>query len=693
MDLKISHLSKILNSNPDQKIGFYKAENRTDIYSYSQLDKLSSTFAEELQKSIFKEISLVQKKVFISLENSVEFVIAFLALMKLRAIAVPLSTFSVTEPKLYEERLRQVMNKIENHVIITDSTTKKFLDSRKANFTSSIVSVEVKTNQLSIQQLEANPPQVVDGIYNPDELALIQFSSGSTHLPKGVELTHGNIITNLEQIRIGMDLQDTDVSCGWLPFYHDMGLIGGLLGTLYNGKLGYFATPIDFLISPTLWVKNLAKWKATILIGPDFYYRQLVKKVKSADLKNLNLSSIRLMLTGAELINVQTCKEFNEKYSVCGLNQNAFMPVYGLAENSLAVTFCPVGRAIKTDRFINAEGQPLESVSTGLPLQSIQLRIVKENYQEAISREIGEIYINSPSMTKGYYNDRQNTNSLFEGEWLKTGDLGYLFEGELYIVGRKKELIKLNGKSYFPADLEKEIFSLSDQYAMARIAALSIWMPKHEGGKVEEVHIVVESKELTLSKRNELKGNIIQVLAKHILITEDQVHLVPPCSIPRTSSGKTQRYKLGELILNKNLTALESRFLRLAFATKMKKMFLYKELYARLLKNVYFSWTRKIKLNRLEKAVEKELLQEVEALVLLNKTKTNLKVNLDVSIAESGMDSINLIELNQKVKDNWGIEISLLDFIQFKTLNDVKNHIVECLAKGQHDLLDHRREV
>ena len=540
MDLKISHLSKILKLNPEQKIGFYKDENRTDIYSYSQLEILSSAYAEQLQTTVFRDQSSVQKKVFLSLENSAEFAIAFLALMKLRAIAVPLPTLSITEPKLYLQRLNQVLIKIESYILITDSTTVKVLESHRHEFSNPIKYSEVNIKELVSKNLADNKPFPVIQC-NPDEIALIQFSSGSTQLPKGVELTHKNIITNLEQISHGMDVKENDVSAGWLPFYHDMGLIGGLLGTLYNAKMGYFATPIDFLISPTLWVKNLSKWKATVLIGPDFYYRQMTSKVKDSELKNLDFSHVRVMMTGAELINMQTCQDFINKYSAYGLNKSTFMPVYGLAENSLAVTFTPPGRGIRTDRFVNSEGQVIESVSTGFPLKSVQLKIVRDSYEEAIEREIGEIYLKSPSMTNGYYRDSQNTNRLFEGDWLKTGDLGYLFDGELFIVGRKKELIKLNGKSYFPADLEKEIYSLSKKFAMARIAALSVWMPKPEGGKVEEVHIVVESKELSSLRRKELRTQIIAVLAKHILIQEEQIHLVPTCSIPRTSRRHQER--------------------------------------------------------------------------------------------------------------------------------------------------------
>lgn len=707
MDLRITHLSKILKSNPNQKIGFYKDENRTDIYSYSDLDLLSDTYAEVLRGTFFKnhskDQSAIQKKVFISLENGAEFAIAFLALMKLQAIAIPLPTLSVSEPKFYRERLNQVLNKIESYILITDVTTVKYLDSHKSYFSNPIKFSEVKIKDLVTERLnvvgtkehrDLKPSTSEDNQFNDsDEIALIQFSSGSTQLPKGVELTHRNILTNLEQISIGMDVQLNDIYAGWLPFYHDMGLIGGLLGTLYNGKLGYFATPVDFLISPTLWVRNLSKWQATVLTGPDFYYRQMTKKVKSSDLKDLDFSRVRVMMTGAELINAQTCKEFIEKYSAYGLNKDAFMPVYGLAENSLAVTFSPAGRGVRIDQFVNGEGQTVESVSTGYPLKSIKLKIVKDNYEDAVEREIGEIYIKSPSMTNGYFNDAQNTNGLFEGAWLKTGDLGYLFEGELFIVGRKKELIKLNGKSYFPADLEKEIYSLGKDYAIARIAALSVWMPKSEGGKTEEVHVVVESKELSAARRNQLRGQIISVLAKHILISEEKVHLVPACSIPRTSSGKTQRYKLAEQILNQSLDVLESQFTRISLVTKVKRVFLYKELLFRIAKNVYFSWKRKRKLNQIDKSIEKKLVQEIEALVVRNEMKKNKKVDLDRPISESGLDSISLIELNQKVKDNWGIEISLLEFIQFKTLKDIKNHIVDRLAKGQLDLVDKRQEI
>ena len=306
-----------------------------------------------------------------------------------------------------------------------------------------------------------------------DDLALVQYTSGSTGQPKGVALTHRNLLANIRVMGQAAAASGSDTFVSWLPLYHDMGLIGAWLGCMYFGVPLVVMSPQSFLIRPSRWLWAIHANRATMSAGPNFAYELCLAKVRDDEIEGLDLSSWRLAYNGAEPVSPATIERFGDRFAPYGFRREAMTPVYGLAESSVGLAFPPLGRGplidrIRRDAFVRSgraepakPGEPdLRFVACGQPLPGHEIRVVDAAGNELGDRREGRIEFRGPSATAGYFNNAPATRSLFHDDWLDTGDLGYLADADLYVTGRVKDVIIRAGRNLHPAELEEAVGNL-----------------------------------------------------------------------------------------------------------------------------------------------------------------------------------------------------------------------------------------
>jgi len=373
-----------------------------------------------------------------------------------------------------------------------------------------------------------------------DDIVLVQFTSGSTSHPKGVALSHRNLAANVDAINgpAGLATTGADIGVSWLPLNHDMGLIGMALGPVFSARRVVLLPPHLFVKRPGEWLRAISRHRATISFAPNFAYDLCVRRVKEKDLEGLDLSCWRVAGCGAEPIHPPTLAAFAEKFAPVGFRAASFLPCYGLAEHVLAATFPPRHRAPRVEDAF---------VSCGSPLPGHMLRIVDEEGRPAAEGEIGEIALAGPSVMLGYYNDAELTRQTIRDGWLYTGDLGYMSDGELFVCGRVKDIIIVNGRKFHPQDLEWAV----DDLAGVRRGRVVAFGTMQSGGP-DRIVVVVEPSGTVAS--DVLIDAIRRRISDDFGLYVDEVALVPSGTVGRTTSGKVQRaatkarYERGGLI-------------------------------------------------------------------------------------------------------------------------------------------------
>lgn len=383
------------------------------------------------------------------------------------------------------------------------------------------------------------------------DVALLQYTSGSTGHPKGVVLTHANLLANIRAMGQAAAVSAADTFVSWLPLYHDMGLIGAWLGSLYFGMPLVVMPPEVFLTRPTRWLWAICTQRGTISAAPNFAYELCLRKVDDAELEGLDLSSWRLAFNGAEPVNPETVERFTARFGAYGLRRTAITPVYGLAESSVGLAFPPLGRGPLVDRierypFVRsgraipadeADADTARFVACGRPLPGHDLRIVDSAGNEVADREEGRIEFRGPSATSGYYRNADATRSLLRDEWLDTGDLGYIAGGELYVTGRLKDLIIRAGRNLHPDELENAVGNLTG----VRKGCVAVFASPDPARGTERLVVLAETRETDDHARTDLRSQIVGVTVDLLGTPPDEVVLVPPRTVPKTSSGKIRR--------------------------------------------------------------------------------------------------------------------------------------------------------
>ncbi|PKN03885.1 MAG: acyl-phosphate glycerol 3-phosphate acyltransferase, partial [Deltaproteobacteria bacterium HGW-Deltaproteobacteria-9] len=384
-----------------------------------------------------------------------------------------------------------------------------------------------------------------------NDIAFLQYTSGSTGNPKGVMLTHANLLANVHALGEVVQVKSTDVIVSWLPLYHDMGLIGTWLSSLYYAAMLVVMSPLNFISRPQRWLWAIHRYRGTISAAPNFAYELCLKRLTDDDLQGLDLSSWRVACNGAEPVSPETVENFCRHFSKYGFKRETLMPVYGLAECSVGLALPPLDRGPLIDKinrevFVNTghaipstevDERVLRFVACGRPLPGHEVRIVDNAGRELPERYEGKLHFRGPSATSGYYHNIEDTRQLFDGDWLDSGDMAYIAGGDIFITGRKKDIIIRAGRNIYPQELEEAVGKI----AGIRKGNVVVFAAKDTVNQTEKLVVMAETREENPGKLNALREEI-NTLAMDLLGTAaDEVVLALPGTVLKTSSGKIRR--------------------------------------------------------------------------------------------------------------------------------------------------------
>ncbi|HZM35047.1 MAG TPA: AMP-binding protein [Burkholderiales bacterium] len=383
------------------------------------------------------------------------------------------------------------------------------------------------------------------------QIGFLQYTSGSTGNPKGVVLTHANLLANVRAMAKAARATSADVFVSWLPLYHDMGLIGGCFATMYLGFPVVLMSPLAFLSRPSSWLRAIHRHRGTISGGPNFAYELCLRRIPDHELEGLDLSSWRFAFNGAEPVSPETMKSFTERFQPCRFNADSMSPVYGLAECSVGLAFTPPGEPWQLDlldreRFSRSgeavlaradDPAPLKVVACGRVIPEHDIRVVDAAGLELPDRHEGQLQFRGPSATSGYYRNPEATKTLFDGEWVNSGDRAYLSDGMLYITGREKDIIIRGGRNVSPYELEEAVGDVPG----IRRGCVAVFGSTDPRNGTERVVVLAETREPDPSMHETLRKHINELAIGFIGSPVDDIVLAPPHTVPKTSSGKIRR--------------------------------------------------------------------------------------------------------------------------------------------------------
>jgi fatty-acyl-CoA synthase len=401
-------------------------------------------------------------------------------------------------------------------------------------------------------------PQVALPEARTDDIAYLQYSSGSTRFPHGVAITHHALLNNLSAHSHGMRLQDSDRCVSWLPWYHDMGLVGCFLSVVANQVSTDYLKTEDFARRPLAWLDLISRNQGTTLsysptFGYDICARRMSSQTKASE--RFDLSRWRVAGNGADMIRPDVMQSFVDAFADAGFKASAFLPSYGLAEATLAVSIMPPGEGIVVElveetqlsggsRGANRPQRFRAIVNCGKPVKDMEVQIREEDGTPLPEKAIGKVWCRGPSVMVGYFRDPESTDACMKDDWLDTGDMGYLSEGYVYIVGRAKDMIIVNGRNHWPQDIEWAVEQLPG-FKQGDIAAFAITTPGGEETPAVLVQCRTSDEKERVRLRDEIRERVRSVTGMNCVI-----ELVPPRTLPRTSSGKLSRAKARNLYLN-----------------------------------------------------------------------------------------------------------------------------------------------
>ena len=491
----------------------------------------------------------------------------------------------------------------------------------------------------------------------PDDIAFIQFSSGSTSEPKGVVLTHGNIIANARGASQAAGFTEDDVSLSWMPLTHDMGLIGFHLTMFFNRVHAHLMPTELFIRRPLLWLTFASRIRATLLCSPNFGYKHYLKVLGDRPVEGLDLSSVKLIFNGAEPISVELCEEFLTRLAPAQLTRNAMYPVYGLAEASLAVSFPPPGapmRTIALNRHRLGVAAPVELVeadardavqlvSEGRPIPYCSVRIADDEDRPLPQGRIGHLHMRGENVTRGYFESPEANAAAFTADgWLRTGDLALIHQGDLYVSGRAKEIIFVNGQNYYPHDLEA-IVQRIEGLELGKAVAAGARRPGEE----------IEQLVLFILHRGSMEDFLPLATAASRLINEqtglEVAEVVPVKRIPKTTSGKIQRHLLeqgyADGAFDEDLTALAA-------------------------------------LREAQRGPETASRSEIEEKLrtICDAALGGRRVDVNDNLFELGASSLKLIEIHEQIDREYPGQVDLTELFDFPTIAELAHHLESKLS-------------
>ena len=635
----------------DRSVVYIEGKDKEKTVSYKELKQRATGLLADFQLRGIKQ----GDELIIFLKNNERFVDVFWACILGGIIPVPVAVGISDE---HRSKLFKIFNKLKNGYIYIDSDNLQRLEkyAQTQNKQNDYDALAAKTiEHESVLEPGTNSTADIAEV-SPDDIAFIQFSSGSTSDPKGVLLTHKNIITNVNAIGIGAGYSEQDRTLSWMPLTHDMGLIGFHINMLvWNMQQCIMATEL-FSRRPLLWLQKAAEHKATVLCSPNFGYKHYLKSLANKEIE-LDLSSIRLIYNGAEPISVDICEQFLSRLAQYGLKRNTMFTVYGLAEATLAVAFPALGseyRAIHLDRHNLLMGDKISIVESGHPdaasfaiegpaIKDIEIKITDKDNNTLDEDCIGDIQIKGPSVTQGYYlNEQANATALTGDGWLNTGDLGFMHAGELVVTGRTKDIIFANGQNYFPHDLEF-IAIQNETLELGKVVVYGISHPEQQQDELA-VFILYRGE---LDEFTALANDVARLINSQTGLQVDTV--IPVKRIPKTTSGKIQRRLLAD------------DYLAGEFNDVLQKI--------------------DIEDNLTDTEAEQLSALQRQILDMCNEVVEDKIIRAADNFFEVGISSLALAEIHARIDDVYPDLIDVVDLFEFQTVLEVSQLIENKLAE------------
>ncbi|MCX7168685.1 MAG: AMP-binding protein [Rhodocyclales bacterium] len=522
---------------------FQRSATETDTLDYGTLLATARQVAAGL-----RQIGIVPGQcVALMLPTGLEFFHSFYGILLAGAVPVPI--YPPTRPGQIEDHLRRqagILRNCEAAALITFDAARLV-----ARILSGLVpSLREVTTCDELRESGKSAAPAADHHGRANDVALLQYTSGSTGNPKGVTLDHGNLLANIRAWGEAVQLTPADVVVSWLPLYHDMGLIGAWLGSLYHACPLVLMSPLDFLARPERWLWAIHQHRGTVTAAPNFAFELCLRHLDPVGLQGLDLSSWRYAANGAEPVAAETLARFAAAFRPYGLRGEALAPVYGLAECSVGLAVSPPGRGPLIDRvqrepLAAGEAVPaaaddvhaLAMVACGRPLPGHEVRIVDDAGVELPPRRVGRLEFRGPSATRGYYRNAEASEKLIRDGWLDSGDLAYLADGDIVITGRIKDTIIRGGRNLYPYELEEAVGAIPG----VRRGCVAVFGVAAAGQGTEKLVVVAESRETGAAARQELIRRINGLTVDLLGTPPDDVVLAPPHAVLKTSSGKIRR--------------------------------------------------------------------------------------------------------------------------------------------------------
>jgi acyl-CoA synthetase (AMP-forming)/AMP-acid ligase II len=588
-------------------------------------------------------------KMIVFLNNNEQFLDGFWAAVCGGIVPVPLAVGISDE---HRHKLLRVARKLGNPLLYTDAKSLERLEALAAQVGESALFGQLKARSFLVESITdiSKPGKLLRPA--PQDLAFIQFSSGSTSEPKGVMLSHANLLANTQGATLVDKFTPDDVSMSWMPLTHDMGLIGFYF-MLFANRAHINLMPTDlFVRRPLLWLQLAAKKRATVTCSPNFGYRHFLKVLGDRRLENTDLSALRMIFNGAEPISVSLCNEFMSKLAYTGLKHQAMYPVYGLAEACLAVTLPPLGsdyRWIRLNRHRLSVGMPielnpaesrdaLEVMCVGHVVPNTEYRITDDARAGLPDGTVGHILIRGASVTRGYFADPAATAAAIDADgWVDTGDLGVVHEAGLYIVGRAKEIIFVNGQNYYPYDLEN-IATRAPGLDLNKVVAAGVSKP----GSQEEELVVFVLHRSDMAEFLPIANAVSRLINEHTGLEVGQV--IPTKRIPKTTSGKVQRH------------LLEQAYVAGEFDTELAELKALREARG---------------------GLEREAGEGLEARLqsLCETALPGKRIEVTDNLFEIGASSLKLIEIHESIDREFPGLVDLTELFDYPTIVQLAQHL------------------
>jgi 1-acyl-sn-glycerol-3-phosphate acyltransferase len=522
-------------------------ESGEEVFSYQTLRQGAEALAAGLQAHDVQP----GQTVAIMLPTSRDYFYCFYGVLLAGGIPVPI--YPPARLSQIEDHLRRhagILNNAAATMLITVPEARSLAKLLKSH----VASLRTVT---TAQELSTSATGLVRPASKAEDIAMLQYTSGSTGNPKGVVLTHANLLANIRAMGQAAQAGAADVFVSWLPLYHDMGLIGAWLGSLYHAMPLVVMSPLTFLARPERWLWAIHRHRGTLSAAPNFAYELCLRKIDDRAIEGLDLSSWRMAFNGAEPVSPDTIRNFQQRFGRYGLHPETLAPVYGLAESSVGLAFPPLGRGPVIDRvqrepFMRSglarpatEDEPdaLRFVACGWALPGHDIRIIDPAGHELGEREEGRLEFRGPSVTSGYFRNPEETGRLFHDGWLDSGDLAYTVAGEIYLTSRVKDIIIRAGRNIYPYELEEAVGNIAD----IRKGCVAVFGSPDPATGTERLVVLAETRVTEAAALNRLREQIIALAMSLFGEPPDDVVLAPPHSVLKTSSGKIRRAASREL--------------------------------------------------------------------------------------------------------------------------------------------------